>query len=45
MARSTTTRRKTTNTLAAWAVGLLIFFPILWTMGNLPPPTPRGVGG
>ena len=32
MARSTTTRRKTINTLAAWAVGLLIFFPILWTI-------------
>uniref|UniRef100_UPI003BAB7CA0 carbohydrate ABC transporter permease n=1 Tax=Stappia sp. TaxID=1870903 RepID=UPI003BAB7CA0 len=32
MARSTTTRRKTINTLAAWTVGLLIFFPILWTI-------------
>jgi sorbitol/mannitol transport system permease protein len=32
MARKTTTRRKTINTLAAWAVGLLIFFPILWTI-------------
>ncbi|SFD58135.1 sorbitol ABC transporter membrane protein /mannitol ABC transporter membrane protein [Sulfitobacter brevis] len=32
MARSVTTRRKTLNTLFAWAVGLLIFFPILWTI-------------
>ncbi len=32
MARSVTTRRKTVNTLFAWAVGLLIFFPILWTI-------------
>jgi sorbitol/mannitol transport system permease protein len=32
MARSVTTRRKTINTIAAWAVGLLIFFPILWTI-------------
>ena len=32
MARSVTTQRKTINTIAAWAVGLLIFFPILWTI-------------
>jgi len=32
MARAVTNRRKTINTLCAWAVGLLIFFPILWTM-------------
>ncbi|MES0881067.1 carbohydrate ABC transporter permease [Roseibium sp. SCP14] len=32
MARAVTTRRKTINTLAAWAIGLLIFFPILWTI-------------
>jgi len=30
MARSVTNRRKSINTAAAWAVGLLIFFPILW---------------
>lgn len=30
MARAVTTRRKTINTIIAWAVGLLIFFPILW---------------
>jgi sorbitol/mannitol transport system permease protein len=32
MARAVNTRRKAINTLAAWAVGLLIFFPILWTV-------------
>lgn len=32
MARNVTNNRKTINTLAAWSVGLLIFFPILWTI-------------
>ena len=32
MARAVTPRRKTINTLSAWAVALLIFFPILWTI-------------
>ena len=32
MARSINTRRKLINTGFAWAVGLLIFFPILWTI-------------
>jgi sorbitol/mannitol transport system permease protein len=32
MARAVTTRRKVINTAAAWAIGLLIFFPILWTI-------------
>jgi len=32
MARAVTGQRKTFNTFAAWAVGLLIFFPILWTI-------------
>ncbi|WP_171133107.1 MULTISPECIES: carbohydrate ABC transporter permease [unclassified Ruegeria] len=32
MARAVTSRRKTLNTALAWAVGLLIFFPILWTI-------------
>ena len=32
MARSVTSRRKSLNTVLAWAVGLLIFFPILWTI-------------
>jgi sorbitol/mannitol transport system permease protein len=30
MARTPSTRRKSINTLIAWAVGFLIFFPILW---------------
>ena len=32
MARSVTTQRKSLNTLIAWIIGLLIFFPILWTV-------------
>ncbi|AVO37455.1 carbohydrate ABC transporter permease [Pukyongiella litopenaei] len=32
MARATTTRRKALNTALAWGIGLLIFFPILWTI-------------
>ncbi|MEM7408100.1 MAG: carbohydrate ABC transporter permease [Pseudomonadota bacterium] len=32
MARAVTNSRKTFNTIAAWGVGLLIFFPILWTI-------------
>ncbi|MBU2963286.1 carbohydrate ABC transporter permease [Citreicella sp. C3M06] len=32
MARAVTQKRKIINTAAAWAVGLLIFFPILWTI-------------
>ena len=32
MARATTTQRKALNTALAWGVGLLIFFPILWTI-------------
>ncbi len=32
MARNVTRQRKTINTVAAWAIGLLIFFPILWTI-------------
>jgi sorbitol/mannitol transport system permease protein len=31
MARAVSTRRKSLTTVAAWAVGLVIFFPILWT--------------
>ncbi|MEC7761053.1 MAG: carbohydrate ABC transporter permease [Pseudomonadota bacterium] len=30
MARAVTTRRKAINTVIAWIVGLMIFFPILW---------------
>ncbi|SDE02214.1 carbohydrate ABC transporter permease [Limimaricola pyoseonensis] len=32
MARAVSTRRKIGFTIAAWAVGLAIFFPILWTI-------------
>ena len=32
MARAVTTKQKMIFTAAAWAVGLLIFFPILWTI-------------
>ena len=32
MARAVTPRRKALTTAAAWAIGLLIFFPILWTI-------------
>ena len=32
MARAVTPRRKALVTIVAWAVGLLIFFPIVWTI-------------
>lgn len=32
MARAVTPRRKLINTLIAWAIGLIIFFPIYWTI-------------
>ena len=32
MAREASTRRKVTVSIAAWLVGLAIFFPILWTV-------------
>ena len=32
MARSVTPRRKMINTAIAWGIGLVIFFPILWTI-------------
>jgi len=32
MARAVTTNRKAFNTALAWLIGLLIFFPILWTI-------------
>ncbi len=32
MARAVTNQRKTFNTAVAWAIGLLIFFPVLWTV-------------
>ncbi len=32
MARAVSFNRKTGNTILAWSIGLLIFFPILWTI-------------
>ncbi len=32
MARAVTTKRKAAYTALAWAIGLVIFFPILWTI-------------
>ncbi|MEM6890457.1 MAG: carbohydrate ABC transporter permease [Pseudomonadota bacterium] len=32
MARAVTTQRKAINTAISWGIGLLIFFPILWTI-------------
>jgi sorbitol/mannitol transport system permease protein len=32
MARAVTPRRKWINTIAAWSVALILFFPILWTI-------------
>ncbi len=32
MARNASIRRKLVVTVFAWAVGLVIFFPILWTL-------------
>ncbi|MEM7746239.1 MAG: carbohydrate ABC transporter permease [Pseudomonadota bacterium] len=32
MARAVTPRRKALNTALAWGIGLVIFFPILWTI-------------
>ncbi len=31
MARTVSTQRKIVTTIVAWAIGILIFFPILWT--------------
>ena len=32
MARAVTTNRKLVNTIIAWTIGFIIFFPILWTI-------------
>ncbi len=32
MARTVTSKRKVVNTAVAWGIGLLIFFPVLWTI-------------
>jgi sorbitol/mannitol transport system permease protein len=43
MARAVTPRRKTLNTVFAWAVALLLFFPILWTVLTSFKPEPVAV--
>ena len=43
MARAVSPTRKTVNTIAAWAVALLIFFPILWTFLTSFKPEPVAV--
>jgi sorbitol/mannitol transport system permease protein len=43
MARAVTTRAKTFNTIAAWAVALLIAFPIIWTILTSFKPEPQAV--
>lgn len=43
MARAVTTQRKTINTLAAWSVALILFFPILWTILTSFKPEPQAV--
>ena len=32
MARTVSSQRKIVNTVVAWTIGVLIFFPILWTV-------------
>jgi sorbitol/mannitol transport system permease protein len=32
MARAVSLRRRSIATIAAWTIGFLIFFPILWTI-------------
>lgn len=43
MARAVTTPQKTLNTVVAWAVALLLFFPILWTILTSFKPEPVAV--
>ncbi len=43
MARAVTPARKTINTVAAWTVALIIFFPILWTFLTSFKPEPVAV--
>jgi sorbitol/mannitol transport system permease protein len=43
MARAVSTQRKAINTAAAWAVGLILFFPILWTVLTSFKPEPQAV--
>ena len=32
MARVVRNKTKTVNTIVAWSIGLLIFFPVFWTL-------------
>jgi sorbitol/mannitol transport system permease protein len=43
MARAVTAQRKTLNTILAWAVALLIAFPIIWTVLTSFKPEPQAV--
>jgi sorbitol/mannitol transport system permease protein len=43
MARATSPARKTITTAAAWAVALILFFPILWTILTSFKPEPQAV--
>ncbi|MCU0831901.1 MAG: carbohydrate ABC transporter permease [Rhizobiaceae bacterium] len=43
MARTTSIQRKSLTTAAAWAVALLLFFPILWTFLTAFKPEPQAV--
>lgn len=43
MARAVSMQRKAINTAAAWAVGLILFFPILWTVLTSFKPEPQAV--
>jgi sorbitol/mannitol transport system permease protein len=43
MARAVTAQRKTINTVLAWAVALLIAFPIIWTVLTSFKPEPQAV--
>ncbi len=43
MARAVSTQRKASLTVVAWTIGLLIFFPILWTMLTSFKPEPQAI--
>jgi sorbitol/mannitol transport system permease protein len=43
VARAVTPQRKTMNTVAAWSVALILFFPILWTVLTSFKPEPQAV--
>src|SRR4028119_2541262 len=43
MARAVTTQQRAFNTLVAWAIALLIAFPIIWTILTSFKPEPQAV--